>query len=107
MVIVDDGQQAVDAMQAPVLPATGGHPFDDLLTDMQMPVLDGYQLASMLRERGETRPIMALTAHAMAEDRTRCLESGCTAYHSKPINAARLIADTRAMVEAFRQRTHA
>jgi len=71
--------------------AAEGRPYALLLTDIQMPEMDGYTLARTLREHGSTLPILALTAHAMAEDRQKCLDAGCNDYTVKPIDKLRLL----------------
>lgn len=60
--------------------------FDLVLLDIQMPIMDGYQAMTRLRDMNFTTPVVALTAHAFKEERNRCLELGFTDYITKPIN---------------------
>lgn len=67
------------------------HGYDLVLMDIQMPILDGYQATSLLREGGFKKPIIALTAHAFSEDRARSLRAGCNGHITKPVDRKILI----------------
>ena len=86
--LAENGQFAYDLALAA---RDEGTPFDVILMDVQMPVMDGYDATGKLREAGHTGPIIALTAHAMPEDRDRCLAAGCDEYLAKPIDREQLV----------------
>ncbi|MEQ1568875.1 MAG: ATP-binding protein, partial [Myxococcota bacterium] len=85
--VADNGRIAVDK-------ATTGT-FDVILMDMQMPEMDGYQAAATLRRKGYTKPVVALTAHAMSTDRDRCLAAGCDDFLTKPVDRKLLLTTVR------------
>ncbi len=87
--IVGNGKLAVEqALDA----ERDGNPFLLILMDIQMPEMDGVTATKTLRKRGYTRPIIALTAHAMHEHQQHCLDAGCNHFATKPIDKPHLLA---------------
>ena len=93
VVCANDGQRGI-ALAAELSPWL-------ILLDIQLPVLSGYSVARALRDHPELRntPIIAVTSYAMAGDREKALESGCTGYIEKPINAATFVAEMEGILQ--------
>ena len=87
MDFADDGLKAIEMVNK--------FSYDVVLMDIQMPNLDGYSATRSLREQKFTLPIVALTAHAMTEERERCLDAGCDGYLTKPFSPATLVRTIR------------
>jgi two-component system cell cycle response regulator DivK len=92
VVIAVDGQAALDA-------AASAEPHLVLL-DMSLPVIDGWEVSRRLKADAQTRmiPVIALTAHAMAEDRERALAAGCDDFDTKPVDIERLLCKMEALL---------
>jgi signal transduction histidine kinase/DNA-binding response OmpR family regulator len=86
VVVAGNGREGVETFRR--------QPFDLVLMDIQMPEMDGFEALAAIRtlEQGTGRhtPVVALTAHAMKEDRDRCLAAGMDAHLSKPLEATKL-----------------
>jgi hypothetical protein len=80
-----NGQEAVEYIRK------NGKAVDLVLMDINMPVMNGYTAARLIRELNPSMPIIAQTAYAIAGDRERAIESGCIDYIAKPINGNQLI----------------
>jgi signal transduction histidine kinase/CheY-like chemotaxis protein len=83
VVLAENGQLAVEEVCR--------NPYDLIFMDMQMPVMNGFEAARELRRRLIRTPVIALTAHAMEEERCACLHAGCNDFISKPMKKDELI----------------
>ncbi len=92
VLVAVDGEQgvAIARSEAP----------DLILMDMSLPVLDGWEATRQIKAAPESRsiPIIALTAHAMADDRDRAMAAGCDDYETKPIELPRLLERIEALL---------
>ncbi|GEM_PF-510036 len=86
--IVGDGKQAIDALEA-----KGENYYSAVLMDIQMPVMDGLTASKLIREKAAFNdlPFLAMTAHALAEERDRCRAAGMDDHISKPVDPRELI----------------
>lgn len=98
--IVDNGEAGVLAVS---LAERMGAPFDLVLMDMQMPLLDGYAATRRIRRQGLAAAVLAVTANATVEDEARCMLAGCDGYLAKPFRAGQLLEAARRAIAARAQ----
>ncbi|MBY0259479.1 response regulator [Methylobacterium sp.] len=92
VILAHDGESGVQQ-------ARTGQP-DVILLDMNLPILDGWSAARVLKSGSDTKgiPIIALTAHAMSGDRDKAIQAGCNDYHPKPVDFSKLLTQINAAV---------
>lgn len=93
--IAVDGQEGVDKSKE-VNP-------DLILMDMSLPKIDGWEATRLVKANPDTKhiPVIALTAHAMAEDREKAMSAGCDEYDTKPVELPRLLEKIQALIGAL------
>ncbi|MBW4679974.1 MAG: response regulator [Microcoleus vaginatus WJT46-NPBG5] len=93
VVIATDGAQGVEMAKSEAP--------DLILMDMGLPILDGWQATQQIKAVPTTSaiPVIALTAHAIAGDREKCLEAGCDDYDTKPVEFIRLLGKIEALLD--------
>lgn len=89
-----DGKQGVE-MAAKEKP-------DLILMDMSLPVMNGWEATEKVKSNPATKdiPVIALTAHAMSEDRDKCIAAGCNDFDTKPVDLPRLVEKIKALILA-------
>jgi CheY-like chemotaxis protein len=92
VIVAVDGREGVDMARSETP--------DLILMDMSLPVMDGWEASRTLKADGKTRPIpiIALTAHALSEDRQSALDAGCDDYDTKPVDLKRLLGKMEALL---------
>src|SRR5207248_620637 len=101
--VANNGREALDLLSNGPQPP----PFDVVLMDLQMPVMDGYQATAKLRSdaRFAALPIIAMTAHATIEEKQRCLAAGMNDHISKPIDPSAMFETVARYYRSAAERT--
>ena len=86
LTLTEDGERALEQFDR-----QGADAYDIVLTDIQMPGIDGYETARRILSRSPSMPVIGLTAHAMREERERCLAVGMVEHVAKPIDIDGLV----------------
>lgn len=89
-----DGKQGVEM-------ASSEKP-DLILMDMSLPIMNGWEATEKVKSNPATKgiPVIALTAHAMSEDREKCIAAGCDDFDTKPVDLPRLLEKIKALLPA-------
>jgi CheY-like chemotaxis protein len=89
-----DGKQGVEM-------ASSEKP-DLILMDMSLPIMNGWEATEKVKSNPATKniPVIALTAHAMAEDKEKCIAAGCNDFDTKPVDLPRLLEKIKALLPA-------
>jgi len=97
VLLAENGQKALNLLK--------NHAVDLVLMDVQMPIKDGFEVTKIIREKegssGARLPIIALTAHALKEDKEKCLQAGMDGYLAKPIKIPELLEAIQAVTEGL------
>ncbi|MFW6328367.1 MAG: ATP-binding protein [Bacteroidota bacterium] len=95
VLLANNGKKAIDFF-------TGENTLkiDLVLMDIQLPEISGYDATRLIRKYNHSVPIIAQTAHAMTNDEKKCMEAGCNAYISKPINPTKLVSEIEKLLHA-------
>ncbi|HWK86230.1 MAG TPA: response regulator [Xanthobacteraceae bacterium] len=89
-----DGKQGVEKAESEMP--------DLILMDMSLPVMNGWEATEKVKSNPATKgiPVIALTAHAMAEDREKCIAAGCNDFDTKPVDLPRLLEKIKTLLAA-------
>ncbi len=100
--VVDIAQNGQEAL----LKAKNSGPYDAILMDIQMPIMDGYEATRRIRQIEGLRqiPIIAITAHAMTEERDKCLEAGMNGHVAKPFNPEDLLSTLSTHIRPYKSK---
>lgn len=94
IIAAENGERGIELAQSQ-LP-------DVILMDLSLPIIDGWEATRRIKSHDETKhiPVIALTAHAMDDDRHRALDAGCDDYDSKPVDLSRLLNKINALLSS-------
>jgi CheY-like chemotaxis protein len=104
VIVANNGKEAIERVRSA---RDAGQPFDLILMDLQMPVLDGLTATRTIRAEGFANPIVALTARAISTDREESFAAGCDGFLSKPMLRTELVRSLAAHLDHSQRQPHA